>query len=450
MESVLKKKQGRINQAKIIAFGFLLIIAVGTLLLTLPIANRAGVWTSPLTALFTATSASCVTGLVVVDTCMNWTVFGQIVILVMIQIGGLGFMTIGVFFSVFLRRRIGLRERGLLQESVNTLQIGGVVRLTKRIIKGTLLFEGIGALLLTIRFASKMNFFKALYFGVFHSISAFCNAGFDLMGYTGEYSSFVSFYDDVLINLTLIMLIVVGGIGFIVWDDIKRNGLHFKRYSLHTKIVLSATIILLSGGALLFFIFENNALFSEMSPGGKTLAALFSSATARTAGFNTVDTAALSTPSKLLTIVLMFIGGSPGSTAGGIKTTTIVVLLVYMLSTIRSSRGSNLFGRRIAEDTIRKAATVIMVNLFLAITAALIISAVQPLSFEDVIFEVVSAIGTVGMSTGVTRELTSISQIVIILLMYCGRIGSMTFALSFLERKSVPPVQLPVGKITVG
>ena len=448
---MLRKVKNKMTQAQIIALGYFLVIAAGTVLLLLPISTEAGKSTGFLTALFTATSATCVTGLVVVDTSIHWTMFGQTVILAMIQIGGLGFVTIGVLFAMFLNKKISLKARGLLQESMNTSQVGGVVRLTRKVLKGTVIIELTGALLLAIRFIPEFGFWKGSAFGIFHSISAFCNAGFDLMGGSrGAFDSFVSFSDDLLVNLVIMALIVVGGIGFLVWDDVTRHGLHFHKYRLHTKLVLSVTAVLIFGGALLFYVFERDNLMQGMGLKETVLTSLFSSVTARTAGFNTIDTAGLTTSSKLLTMVLMFIGGSPGSTAGGIKTTTLIVMLIYVISNLRNSKGCNVFGRRLEDDAIRKASNVTVISLFMAVSASIIICYLQPLPLEDVLFEIFSAIGTVGMSTGVTRELTSASRLVIVFLMYCGRIGSMAFALSFMERKKVAPIQCPMEKVMIG
>ena len=310
--------------------------------------------------------------------------------------------------------------------------------------------ELVGGLLLSIRFIPRVGLVKGLYFGIFHSISAFCNAGFDLMGNWEEYSSLTAYEGDILVNLVVMVLIVVGGIGFIVWDDIVRNKWHFRKYLLHTKLVLLVTGILIFGGTVLFLIFERNNLFAGMNAREQILGALFSSVTARTAGFNTVDTASLTDASKVLTIVLMFIGGSPGSTAGGIKTTTLLVMIIVASSMIHQSYGANIFGRKLHEDAIRRASTVFMINLVLAITAIIIIVAVQPLPFLDVMFEVFSAIGTVGMTTGITRSLTFIPKLVIILLMFTGRLGSLSFALVFAQRKIQAPVQYPHEKIIVG
>ncbi|MFR3758360.1 MULTISPECIES: TrkH family potassium uptake protein [Hungatella] len=449
-EKKLIHARRHVSQTQFIAYGFFCVIITGTLLLMLPFASRDGQSEPFLNCLFTATSASCVTGLVVADTWSQWSLFGQLVILTMIQIGGLGFITVGVFISIVLRRKIGLKERGLMMESVNTLQIGGVVRLAKKIIIGTCIFEGTGAVLLAIRFIPQFGFLRGLFYGIFHSISAFCNAGFDLMGGQTPYSSFVAYYDDWLVNLVIMSLIIIGGIGFIVWDDLSRNKLHFRKYMLQTKIVLVTTAILVFGGGLLFYLLERNHLLVGMNTSGKILTSLFSSVTARTAGFNTTDTAALTDGSKLLTIILMFIGGSPGSTAGGIKTTTLVVLLLCVHSNIKQTYGINIFGRRLENDAVKRAGTILTINLLLAVTASLAIMAIQPLGFSDILFETFSAIGTVGMTTGITRALHPVSRCIIILLMYCGRIGSLSFALAFVQSKRKPHVQQPAEAINIG
>lgn len=446
----LLKVRKRLTQTQFIALGFMTIILIGTFLLMLPVSSRSGEAGSFINCLFTATSASCVTGLVVYDTWTHWTLFGQLVILIMIQIGGLGFVSIGVFLSIILRRKIGLKERGLMQESVNTLQIGGVVKLARKIIIGTAIFEGTGALILAIRFIPEVGVTRGIFYGIFHSVSAFCNGGFDLMGWQGEYSSLVNYYDDWTVNLVVMALIVIGGLGFIVWDDLSRHRLHVRHYMLHTKIVLLTTAVLIFGGAWLFYLFERQNLLVGMSPSGQILTSLFNSVTPRTAGFNTVDTAALTDASKLFTVILMFIGGSPGSTAGGVKTTTIVVLYLYLWSTIQRTYGVNAFGRRLEEDALKHACSIFMINLTLALGASIFIMATQKLAMSDVLFEAFSAIGTVGMTTGITRELNSISRLLIAFLMYCGRVGSLSFALSFTQHKRVAPVQQPMERITIG
>lgn len=445
-----KKSIEKKSTTRLIASGFALIILVGALLLTLPVSNRSGQGNF-LNSLFTATSATCVTGLVVADTYQNWTTFGQIIILCLIQVGGLGFLTLGAFISVLLKKRIGLHQREQLHESVNTLEIAGVVRLVKKIVVGTLVIELSGAILLAFRFIPRFGMARGIYFSVFHAISAFCNGGFDLMGVSEAYSSLVAFEGDVIVNLVIVTLILVGGIGFIVWDDVMRNKWHFRKYLLHSKIVIATTLILTIVGTILFLITENQASFAGMSPLEKLLGALFSSVTPRTAGFNTVDTASLSNAGKIITIVMMFIGGSPGSTAGGVKTTSIVVLLFYAGAMVLNREDINLFGRRLTEDVVKKANAVVIINFSLAIIAAVIIMILQPLlNFEDVIFEVLSAIGTVGMTTGVTRNMCAVSRIVLIVLMYCGRLGSLSFALIFAQKRTSASVRQPQEKIIVG
>lgn len=443
--------RNHLSQTQFIAYGFLGIILTGTLALMLPISNRSGESLGFVNCLLTATSATCVTGLIGADTWSQWTLFGQLIIITMIQIGGLGFITIGVFLSIILRRKIGLKERGLMQESVNTLQIGGVVRLAKKIVQGTLLFEGAGAVLLSIRFIPELGLWKGIYYGIFHSISAFCNAGFDLMGFREPYSSLMAYYDDWLVNLTIMSLIVIGGIGFIVWDDLSKKGLRFRKYLLHTKIVLVTTAVLIFGGAVLFFLLERDHVMADMSLKGRIWTSLFQSVTARTAGFNTIDTAALTDGSKLVTIVLMFIGGSPGSTAGGIKTTTLAVLLLCIRASVGQTDGVNVYNRRLDDDVARQAGLILSFNLILAMAASIWIVLFQPeLLMSDVLFETFSAIGTAGMSTGVTRQLLPVCKLALVVLMYCGRVGSLSSALAFTQSKKKPPVRMPMERITVG
>ena len=440
----------RLNQVQYIALGFFFIILAGSLILTLPIASQSGEWTPFLDSMFTATSATCVTGLVVYDTFTHWNVFGQLVILLLIQIGGLGFITVGVGFSMALRRRIGLRQRDLLKESINAMEIGGIVKLLRKIFIGTALCEGVGALLLATRFIPEFGLVKGIYYSIFHAISAFCNAGFDLMGGLQQYASFTAYATDPVINITLMLLIIVGGLGFVVWSDVVMKRFRWKNYCLHTKMVISVTLLLIFGGALFLFLFEQGGTISGMSTGDQILASLFGSVTARTAGFNTVDTGALQPESKLLTIALMFIGGSPGSTAGGVKTTTIAVILIYVISNLRGESGCNVFHRRIGDEVIKRASMVFCLNLFLGLISVTLILATSNLRMSDVLFEVYSAISTVGMTTGITRDLNVVGRIVIMILMYCGRIGSMTFALSLVAKPEAKGLSLPEEKITIG
>lgn len=444
-----KRRKLRFSNLQIVALGYFLVALTGTLLLLLPVSSKAGD-TTLLEAVFTAVSASCVTGLVLVDTSSHWSFFGQVVILLLIQIGGMGFMTIGVRFMMLFRRRVSLKEREVMVESINASGLGGILNLTKSIVKGTLLAEGIGALLLAVRFVPEFGLEKGIFYSIFHAVSAFCNAGFDLMGVKEPFGSLVFYYNDVWVNVVLMLLITVGGIGFLVWDDLYKRGLHWRKYCLHTKVVLSVSLLLSVGGAILFFFLERQATGAGMTVGERALTALFQSVTCRTAGFNTVDTAALSEGSKIVSMLLMFIGGSAGSTAGGIKTTTAAVLAMYMLAGIRRERRATLYGRTLEEDALHKAVSIITINLGLVLTGALLICALQPLPAAEVLFEVFSAMGTVGMTMSATRLLETPSACIITLLMYLGRVGSVSLASALLEKKAKPPITLPVEKIVIG
>ena len=445
-----RKKRNKLTHIQVIALGFLLMIAVGTALLMLPVASRSREATPFLTALFTSTSASCVTGLVLVDTGTYWSLFGQLVILTLIQLGGLGIITIATLFFSIADKNIGLRKRAIMAESINTTHIAGLKGLTRRIVIGTLIFEGVGAVLLSIRFVGDFGFMRGVYFGVFHSISAFCNAGFDLLGYVEPYCSFVDYSDDLLVNITLMALITIGGIGFLVWSDLQKNRFRFRRYQLHTKLVLTVSFILTFGGAFLFWMFERNGILAGLGVKEQILDSLFSSVTCRTAGMNTVEISDLSSPSKLLMCFLMYVGGSSGSTAGGVKTTTLAVALIYMFSELRGVRRPVVFGRTLSGEVGKKALCVILFNFLLAFTGTLLITAVQDLPVMDTIYETSSAMGTVGITTGVTRDLNAISRLMIIFLMYCGRVGSTSFALALFEKRAEPPVTYPAEDITVG
>ncbi|MEG2677271.1 MAG: potassium transporter TrkG, partial [Oscillospiraceae bacterium] len=388
---------------------------------------------------------------VVYDTFTQWSIFGQLVIISLIQIGGLGFMTVITMFSLFLRRKIGLTERSLMRESINTMYIGGIIRLTKRILFGTLFFESVGAILLSIRFVPQLGWGEGIYCGIFHSISAFCNAGFDILGRFGQYSSIVPYANDGLVTLTIGALIVIGGIGFFVWDDMYEHKFKFRSYRLHTKIVLITTAILIVFPTIMFYFFERNNLLADLTPAGKFYASLFSAITPRTAGFNSIDTAALTPSSTLLTTILMFIGGSPGSTAGGIKTTTLAIIVISVFASMRNETVNNVFSRRLEDNAFKRAAAVMGVNLSLIIIACLTIGAAQPnLPLTEITFECFSAMGTVGMSTGITRSLNTLSRIMITILMYGGRVGSLSFALMFTEHRQVPAVRMPVERVNIG
>ncbi len=445
------QKRARLSSVQIIALGFFLMILAGTFLLTLPISTADGQGASVTDALFTATSASCVTGLIMQDTGTYWSTFGQIVIITLIQVGGLGFMTIGTLFMLLLRRRLGLRQREVVVDSISHYQLGGLVPFIRRIFTVTILVELLGGLILAARFIPIFGPGRGLYYGFWHSVSAFCNAGFDLMGsYSGKFSSFVAFSGDAVVTLTLSALILIGGAGFLVWDDLIRNRLHWRRFTLQTKIVLFVNFVLVVGCGALFFLFERNNLGAGLPLSEQILTALFDAVTPRTAGFNTTDTASLSSGSYILTILLMVVGGSPGSTAGGVKTTTVAVIFLHTVATLRGEQQTSAFGRSIGDDALKKATSVLFTNVTFAIVGAMVICAMQPLPLTDIIFETFSAIGTVGMSTGVTRNLAPLSQAVVAFLMFCGRVGSMSFGIALLEKKALPPVTLPEERITIG
>ena len=442
--------RNRLTRTQWIAVGFLLIILCGTCLLMLPISSRMPGGTDFLSALFTAASATCVTGLVVVDTYQHWTLFGQTVILLMIQVGGLGFVTFGVTILLMMGKRIGLADRGLLRDSVNTLELGGIVRLAKLIVKGTLLIEGTGAVLLSIRFVPEFGLAEGIYYGIFHSVSAFCNAGFDLMGRFEAYSSLVRYADDWLVNLTTVSLVLICGLGFVVWRDLYKNRLHMKKYTLHTKMVLTALVVLVVFPMPLFWLLERGGVLAGLDGSGQFLGSLFAVVTPRTAGFNTTDVAGMGDAGKLLTLVLMLIGGNPGSTAGGVKTTTIMVLLFYVVSMIQHRDGVNIYGRRLEDGMIEKAAIVFTLTLTMAVTASFLICAIDGLPLTDVLLETFSAVDTVGMSTGITRKTGACSRVILILLMYCGRIGSLSFALAFTDKKRRSSLRQPMERINIG
>ena len=440
----------RLTHVQIIVAGYLCIVLLGTLLLSMPFASADGQRAPFLTALFTAVSSSCVTGLVLRDTATGWSAFGHIVILLLIQVGGLGFMTVATFLYHAFQKRMGLRSRELMVESINTTHVGGIMHLAWKIVVLTAAFELAGALLLLTRFAPRFGLNRGLWYALFHSVSAFCNAGFDLMGVLSPGCSLTPFYDDPVVNITLMLLIQVGGLGFLVWEDLFRCRWRVKRWRLHTKLVMSVSAILTFGGALLFFFFEAGATGEGLTLGGRVWTALFASVTARTAGFNTVDVGSMAGASKLLTIFLMVIGGSPGSTAGGVKTTSLAVIVLFAYASFRGREKPTVFGRSISVDTFRKSCGVLFFNINLALIAAILLCAWQPLDPVDAVFETVSAIGTVGMTAGITQSLCPFSAYIIALLMFLGRVGSVSFAVALLAKRSAPPVEYPVEEITVG
>ncbi len=413
----------------------------------LPFATVSGEETTFLGALFTSTSATCVTGLVVYDTGTHWTAFGKIVILLLIQIGGLGFVTIVSLFFLMIKRDVGLRQRMMIMQSTGALEMGGIMPYIKRIAKGTFLCEGIGALLLSTRFIPRFGVMKGIWYSVFHAVSAFCNAGFDLIG---NFNSFVDYKSDIVINITLMALIIVGGLGFLVWSDVLKNKFRFKKYRLHTKIVIVSSLILVFGGALLFFALEGNASLKGLSVPEKIFASLFQSVTMRTAGFNTVDLGSLSNAGSICCVLLMFVGGSPGSTAGGMKTTTISILVLASIASARRKKDVTVYGRRIVPNDVLTATSVGTLYIMMALFAVVIISAIEPFSLKQILFEVASAENTVGVTMNLTRSFGVVSQMILMALMFVGRIGGLTLALLFLEEADAPPVLSPTEKILVG
>ena len=443
-------KRKSLSHIQIIALGYFLITLAGTFLLMLPFATRSGVSAPFGTAIFTSVSASCVTGLILENTVTYWSLFGQIVILALIQLGGLGYMTIATVFYRLIIRKHGLREKVIMAESINTTRMNNFSSLIKKIFLGSIIIEFTGAVLLSIRFVSLFGWAKGIYYGVFHSISAFCNAGFDLLGSPTPFNSLVAFNNDPLVIIVISALVILGGLGFLVWDDISLKRFRFKKLNLHSKIVLTVSAVLLCLGTLLFFIFENNKLFSDMSFSSKLLNSFFSAVTPRTAGFNTVDIASLSEASKLLTVILMFIGGSSGSTAGGIKTTSLFIIFAFVASKVRGKDSISAFNKSIKDEFLHKALLVSTINMSLALTGTFIIAAVEPASLSNIFIETFSAISTVGLSAGLTSSLGVVSQIVLMILMFCGRVGSVSFAAALFEKRNPAPITYPAESITVG
>lgn len=443
MSALMKKPQ--LTSFQIILLGFLAVILAGTGLLLLPVSTQDGVSPAFSDALFTATSAVCVTGLVVRDTATYWSGFGKGVLLLLIQIGGLGVVTTATIFSTLSGRRISLRQRSVMQDSVSASQVGGIVRFTLFILTATLCAEGAGALLLLPGFAKEFGVLKGLWMSVFHAVSAFCNAGFDMMGEKGQFSSLTSYAGNAWVNAVIMLLIVVGGVGFRTMQDIGEHGIHLRRYRLQSKLILAVSGALILVPAALFYVFEYRAL----PTGERVLTSLFQSVTTRTAGFNTADFAAMSQPGRMLSVFLMLIGGSPGSTAGGMKTTTVAVLIVSAVSVFRRRESATAFGRRLPGEAVRSAAAILAVYLGLFLTVAALISRIEALPLGDTLFEAASAVGTVGLTTGITPSLGTVSRLLLIFLMYFGRVGGLTLIFAALpagERGGkYPEEQVAVG-----
>ncbi|KPU42123.1 Ktr system potassium uptake protein B [Oxobacter pfennigii] len=441
----------RLKPVQILSIGFALLILLGAVLLTLPVSSAKGESTSFLTALFTATSAVCVTGLVVVDTGTYWSVFGQIVILLLIQIGGLGFMSFATLIAFIVGKKITLKERLVMQEAMNSFSIQGLVKLARYVLIFTFTIEGIGALLLAVKFIPVYGLGKGIYFSIFHSISAYCNAGFDLIG---NFQSLVPFQGSIIINFTIMSLIIIGGMGFVVHSDIYRKK-EFKKFSLHSKVVLLTTLVLFVLGTIIFFLLEYNnpGTLGSMSFMKKIIAALFSAVTPRTAGFNTIDLASMTTASKFITIILMFIGASPGSTGGGIKTTTAAAIILTIISVIKGREDTEIFGKRLSRAIVLRALAIAVISLALVVFNVIILSITEKgAEFMEIIYESVSAFGTVGLSLGLTPELTAIGKIIILLTMYAGRVGPLTLTLALAKKqlKNAAAVKYPEDRVLVG
>lgn len=438
-----------LTPARVLTVGFAGLILLGGLLLSLPIASKSGIGLDFLDALFTATSAVCVTGLVVVDTLTQFNLFGQLVILSLIQVGGLGFMTVATFIFIFTGKKIGLKERLVMQEALNLNSMEGVIRLARNIVLITVGIEMFFATILAFRFSFIMPVKRAIYYGVFHAVSAFCNAGFDLFG---NFQSLTGFVNDPTVNIVVMLLIILGGLGFTVFVDIWRSP-KVGKLSLHSKLVLITSGVLLTVGALGYFLLEmhNPKTLGSLSWDGKLFASLFASTTARTAGYATIDYGAITDSSKLLTVLLMFIGASPGSTGGGIKTVTSVVIFLYIISVVTGRDSTVCFRRRIDIKTIYKAFAVVVIAVILLVFVTFLLTITEQQDFMRLLFEATSAFGTVGLSTNLTPELSRLGRAIIMLMMFAGRVGPVTLALALAIRGHEKAlIKYPEEKLFVG
>ena len=444
-------KSERVSPARVIILGFLLLILLGTALLMLPFSTKARGGASFSDALFTATYATCVTGLVVRDTASCWSGFGQLVILLLIQVGGMGVVTMAVAIFIFSGKRIGLKQRWVMQESISAPQVGGIVRMTGFILKTAFAMEGIGAAILALRFCPRFGLWRGLWYSVFHSVSAFCNAGFDLMGEEAPFSSLTGYTGDPVVNLTVVLLVVVGGLGFMTWQDIAAHRLCFQAYRLQSKLILVTTAGLLTFGFLFFLLYEFRLpQWDGLSLGEKVLAALFQSVTPRTAGFNTVELGQLSETGRLLTSLLMLTGGSPGSTAGGFKTTTLAVLILSAAAVFQRQRSARCFGRRVQEPALQSACAIFLLYISLFLTGGMLICCMDHVPLMDSLFEAASAIGTVGLSLGGTARFSLASRMILVFLMYFGRVGGLTMIYAFTAGNGTSVSQFPQEPVTVG
>lgn len=444
MQNSSKKK---LLPVQVLAMGFIAVILVGAIVLRLPISSNNGSVTPFIDSFFTSTSAVCVTGLTTVNTAEHWSYFGKTVIIILIQIGGLGFMSFATLFALLLGRRITLKNRLIMQEAMNSFSLQGLVKLSKYILIFTFATEGAGALFLSTKFIPQYGVLKGIYFSIFHSISAFCNAGFDLTG-----NSLVPFLNNTVIIFTISALIIIGGLGFTVWAEIY-NYRGIKKLSVHTKLVLRMSTLLILSAWLLMFLFENSnpSTLGDLSIKGKALSSLFAAITPRTAGFNSISTAGMTPAGKALTIILMFIGGSPGSTAGGVKTATIGLLLMTVVSVIKNREDTVMFERTISKDLVYRAFVITTIAIGVVVTTTMILSVTEPYaSLEYIVYEATSAFGTVGLTLGLTPKLSVIGKIVIAVTMYIGRVGPLTLVLALAKKKKGSSIKYPEGKILVG
>lgn len=439
-----EKRRFRLTSSRVIIFGFAGVILIASLLLMLPVSSASGEVTPFINALFTATSATCVTGLVTYNTAVHWSPFGQALILLLIQTGGMGIITVAICLSRLSGKKIGLLGRSFMQDSISAPQLGGIMKFTGFIVAGAAIIELLGALFLMPSFCKAFGA-KGIWYAFFHSISAFCNAGFDVMGIKGENTSLMLYRGNTVVNIVIMALIIIGGIGFATWKDIKEHGFHFRRYTLQSKIILVITLIFILLPAVFFFLFQ----FGGMRTKERILSSLFQSVTLRTAGFNTVDISALGDGTCAVMIVFMLIGGAPGSTAGGMKVTTFAILLFSMLSVFFKKKEVRIGNRSITEENVKTAAAVFMMYIILFLSGGIAISIHDSIPIQQCLFETASAIGTVGLSTGITASLSAFSKVIIILLMYIGRAGGLTIIFAA-ARSSELRSKFPTEKITVG
>jgi len=442
-------KKTKLNEVQVLAIGFALVILIGGSILSLPISSVDGNYTSFLDSLFTSTSAVCVTGLVTIDTGTHWNNFGKVVIMILIETGGLGFMSITIFIAVLLGKKITLKDRLIMQEAMNAFNIQGLVKMVKYVLTFTLSVQICGAVLLATQFIPQFGWKTGVFFGVFHSVSAFCNAGFDLFG---NYASLVSYSSNSVVLLTISGLIIIGGLGFTVSLEIF-NYRKARRFSTHSKMVIFITLVLIIFGTIFIFLVEyrNVETLANMTFRDKVLNAFFASVTPRTAGFNSISTEGMTMAGKLMTIILMFIGGASGSTAGGLKVTTFGVLVFTLISSLKGREDTEAFGRKFSKETVYKAFTLLSIAMLLVITVTIILTITEPDKlFINLLYEATSAFGTVGLTAGVTQSIGSISKVVLIITMYLGRVGALTVILAVINKKKKNGIKYPEAKILIG